>query len=107
MEQLLGNKQIEELKKSGNEEESAESLQELVQLEDSENVVSDKQQRIYDVLNGLNKARRVRADKSKTLLAIKLLKSLVPAIPENMPVISGMSEGTVITEPPRPVAIRK
>ena len=107
MEQLLGNKQIEELKKSGNEEESAESLQELVQLEDSENVVSDKQQKIYDVLNGLNKARRVRADKSKTLLAIKLLKSLVPAIPENMPVISGMSEGTVITEPPRPVAIRK
>ena len=107
MEQLLGNKQIEELKKSGNEEESAESLQELVQLEDSENVVSDKQQRIYDVLNGLNKARRGRADKSKTLLAIKLLKSLVPAIPENMPVISGMSEGTVITEPPRPVAIRK
>ena len=107
MEQLLGNKQIEELKKSGNEEESAEFLQELVQLEDSENVVSDKQQKIYDVLNGLNKARRVRADKSKTLLAIKLLKSLVPAIPENMPVISGMSEGTVITEPPRPVAIRK
>ena len=107
MEQLLGNKQIEELKKLRNEEESAESLQELVQLEDSENVVSNKQKRIYEVLNGLNKARRIRSDRSKTLLAIEMLKSFVPAIPENMPVISGMSEGTVITEPPRPVAIRK
>ena len=104
MDELFKKKQIEEIKNISAPEEFAEQNRQY-DLFASENAFSiSKEQRLKNALSSKTKTKK----ENKMLdLANATLRSLLPGIPEDMIVVSGMTEGVVMTEPPRPVALRR
>ena len=76
--------------------------------QDSE-ALNGRKKLIGEVIKGgvSTKVGKLKADRDKALLAMEILKSIIPGIPEGVTIVSGMCAGAVITEPPRPAVLRR
>ena len=106
MDELFKKKQIEEFKNISASEQFAEQNRQF-DVFARENVSGiSREQRLKAAINTQTKTK-TRKDTRMLDLANETLRSLIPGVPEDMIIVSGMTDGAVVTEPPRPVALRR
>ena len=103
MDELLKKKSIEEQKMAETSEEVNMNSFEMSAFE-TQNAES-REKSLRDALNKVNSSKN--AKKNLLEVANETLKNFLPGVPKEIKIVSGMSDGAVITVPPRPVALKR